>query len=181
MEFLIFLLLVAAFVVYYFISTNNSLIRGKNDIDEAFSTMDVYLMKRYDLIPNLVSTVKGYAKYESETLENIINARNSGLSRGEQLKNEGEISNQIKTIFALAESYPDLKANDQFLSLQKNLTDIENDIANSRKFYNAVVKRYNNLVETFPSSIVANAKSFLKEPLFEVAYEEQRENVKVDF
>ena len=177
---LLVVVLLVVLLVLWFISTSNSLVRSKNSVDEAFSTMDVYLLKRYDLIPNLVSTVKGYAKHESDTLEKIVNARNAGMSKEEKMSSEGEISNQIKNIFALVESYPDLKANQSFLSLQDDLNKIENDIANARKYYNGVVKRYNNSIQTFPSSIVANYKGFLKEPLFEVKYDEQRENVKVE-
>lgn len=180
-KFILFILILVVLAVLYYISTYNKLVRSKNKIDEAFSTMDVYLAKRYNLIPNLVSTVKAYASHEAETLEKIVNARNAGMSRGDQMRSEGEISGEIKNILALSESYPDLKANASFVELQKDLNGLENDIANARKFYNATVRNYNNAIETFPSSIVANAKGFLREPLFEVAYEEQRENVKVDF
>lgn len=178
--FILILLVLIALAVFWYFSTYNSLIRNKNSIDEAFSTMDVYLLKRYDLIPNLVTVVKGYANHEAETLEKIVNARNNAVTRGDKLAQSSELSGEIKNVFALAEAYPDLKANESFLKLQDDLNGLEDDIANARKFYNAVVKRYNNQIETFPSSLVASNKGFLKEPLFEVAYEQQRENVKID-
>ncbi len=180
-KFLLAVLVLVVLLFLWYISTYNGFVRKQNLIDEAFATMDVYLVKRYDLIPNLVSTVKGYAAHEAETLEKIVNARNRGASRADQLQNEGEISSQIKSIFALAESYPDLKANTSFLNLQQTLTGIEDEIAKSRKYYNAVVRDYNTAIASFPGSIVANMKNFLREPLFEVSSEAQRENVKVDF
>ena len=180
-KFLLFVLVLIVLAFLWYITTYNGFVRKQNLIDEAFATMDVYLTKRYDLIPNLVSTVKGYAAHEAETLEKIVNARNAGSSHADQLKSEQEISAQIKNIFALVESYPDLKANESFLSLQDSLSGIEDEIAKSRKYYNAIVRDYNTAIASFPGSIVANMKNFLREPLFEVANEAQRENVKVEF
>ena len=180
-KFLLFVLVLIVLAFLWYITTYNGFVRKQNLIDEAFATMDVYLTKRYDLIPNLVSTVKGYAAHEAETLEKIVNARNAGASRADQIKSDEEISAQIKNIFALVESYPDLKANESFLSLQDSLSGIEDEIAKSRKYYNAIVRDYNTAIASFPGSIVANMKNFLREPLFEVANEAQRENVKVEF
>ncbi|MBQ1478197.1 MAG: LemA family protein [Erysipelotrichaceae bacterium] len=181
MTFIIIILAIVVVAFLWYISTYNGFVRKQNLIDEAFATMDVYLTKRYDLIPNLVATVKGYAAHEAETLEKIVNARNAGASRADQIKADEEVTTQIRQIFALAESYPDLKANESFLSLQNSLSSIEDEIAKSRKYYNAIVRDYNTSIASFPGSIVANMKNFLREPLFEVSSEAQRENVKVEF
>lgn len=165
-------------------ATYNKLVRLRNDVEEGFSTMDVYMKKRYDLIPNLVETVKGYAKHEKETLENVINARNMAMQSGsveEQMKNENMLSGTLKSLFALSENYPDLKANTNFVSLQNDLNKVETDIANSRKYYNAVVKTYNTKTQIFPSSIVAKMFNFKRKPMFEVADAAERENVRVQF
>ena len=156
----------------------------KNKIDEAFSTMDVYLKKRYDLIPNLVETVKGYAKHESETLENVIKARNMAMNSQnmeDKINGENMITSSLKSIFALAESYPDLKANENFNDLQNKLNRMEDEIASSRKYYNAVVKEFNTKTEQFPSSIIANMFGFSPKPFFEIADTAQRENITVKF
>ncbi len=175
---------VVVLILFWFIGVYNTFVKLKNSIEEAFSTMDVYLKKRYDLIPNLVNTVKGYAKHESETFEKVIQARNSAMNAGnveERLENENAISGALKSIFALAESYPELKANTNFLDLQNQLQRTEDEIANSRKYYNAVVKEYNTKRETIPSSIVASMFHFEKRPLFEVSEAAERENVTVEF
>ena len=178
------LLAVVVVLILWFIVSYNSLIRCKNKLEEAFSTMDVYLKKRFDLIPNLVETVKGYAKHESETLEKVIAARNAAgasTNNEERMKSEAALSGAIRNIFALAENYPDLKANESFLDLQGQLQKVEEDIANARKYYNAVVKQFNNLVMTIPTNIVASILHFEKQPMFEVADETERENVQVKF
>ncbi|WP_133964430.1 LemA family protein [Eubacterium limosum] len=162
----------------------NSLVKTKNQAEEAFSTMDVYMKKRYDLIPNLVETVKGYASHESQTLEKVTAARNAAMTASsidEKLKNENALTGTLKSLFAVAESYPDLKANTNFMDLQRQLQTIEEDIANSRKYYNASVKNLNNKIEMFPSSIIAGMFHFEKKPYFEVSSQEERENVKVQF
>ncbi len=170
-------------LIIWFIATYNGFIKLKNSIEEAFSTMDVYMKKRYDLIPNLVETVKGYAKHESETLEGVIQARNMAAGantiEGRQ-KGESALEATLGRLFALAENYPDLKANVNFMDLQGQLKMIEDEIANSRKYYNAVVKTYNIKRETLPSNIVAGMFNFEKKPMFEID-ETQRENVKVEF
>ena len=175
---------VVVLLVLWLIASYNKLVRGKNKVEEAFSTMDVYLKKRFDLIPNLVETVKGYAKHESETLEKVIAARNaagSSQNMEERVKNEAALSGALKNIFALAESYPDLKANTNFMDLQGQLKQVEEDIANARKFYNAVVRNYNNDVMTIPTNIIASLFHFEKQPMYEVADAAERENVKVSF
>ena len=181
MKFLGFLLILVVLAIIYFISTYNGFVQKHNFVDEAFSTMDVYLVKRHDLIPNLVATVKGYAAHEAETLEKIITARSMTGTRAEQLSTESEITAQIRNIFAVAEAYPELKANQSFNNLQNSLMGIEDEIAKARKYYNATVRTYNTAIESFPASYIANAKGFLKEPMFEVSNEQQRENVKVEF
>lgn len=171
-------------LVLWLISMYNTFIKMRNNVEEAYSTMDVYLKKRYDLIPNLVSTVKGYAKHEKETLENVIKARNMAMnskSSDEKVVNENVLSGALKTLFAVAESYPELKADSQFLNLQASLSSIENDIASSRKYYNGNVKVYNVKIEAFPSNIVAKIFKFVKKTLFEVESAEERKNVKVEF
>lgn len=168
----------------YIISTYNKFIKMKNDCDEAFSTMDVYLKKRYDLIPNIVETVKGYASHEKETLENVIKARDMAQGANEisdKIAGENAISSTLKSLFAIAEAYPDLKANTNFLDLQNQLKLIEEDIANSRKFYNGVVKTFNTRTETFPSNLIAGIFKFTGRPLYEVDNEAERQNVKVSF
>ncbi len=176
--------LLVVIIVAWIIVTYNKFIRMRNNIDESFSTMDVYLKKRFDLIPNLVATVKGYAKHEAEALEKTIAARNMAQASGDitkQLQAEGAISGALKSLFAVSEAYPDLKANTNFLDLQAKLSTLEEEIANSRKYYNGVVKIYNTTREVFPSNIIAGMFKFEKRPLYEVSDVEQRENVKVEF
>ena len=175
----ILILLVLIFVVLY-----NGFIRLKNDCDEAFATMDVYLKKRYDLIPNLVETVKGYAVHESQTLEQVVAARNMAQSAATpeaKIAGENALQGTLKSLFAIAESYPDLKANENFLDLSDQLKAVEEDIANARKYYNAVVKQFNTKCEVFPSNLIASMFRFEKKPMFEVSAAEERENVKVSF
>lgn len=167
-----------------FVGMYNSFIKLKNSCDEAYSTMDVYLKKRFDLIPNLVETVKGYAAHEKETLQNVIAARNNlqnASTTEEKLAGENALQGTLKTLFAVAEAYPDLKANTNFLDLQNQLKAVEADIANSRKYYNAVVKQFNTKCEMFPSNIIASIFHFEKKPMFEVDSAEERKNVEVKF
>lgn len=167
----------------YFMSSYNGFIKLRNMKDEAFATMDVYLKKRYDLIPNLVETVKGYASHEKDTLEKVIAARNmaaSATSVEDKMAGENALQGTLKTLFAVAESYPDLKANENFMDLQKQLQSLESEIAQSRKYYNGVVKEYNTKTEVFPSNIIAGIFGFMKAPYFEIE-EGERENVKVSF
>jgi Uncharacterized conserved protein len=174
---------IVVIIVFWLIGTYNGLVKMRNMVREAFSTMDVYMKKRYDLIPNLVETVKGYAKHEAGTLENVIKARNSAASAvsvEDKLQSENTLNQTLKSLFALSEAYPDLKANTNFMDLQKQLQSVEADIANSRKYYNAVVRDFNTRTETFPSVIVASMFGFKHETMFEITSDE-RENVKVQF
>ncbi len=171
-------------IVIYFFATYNSFVKLKNNVEEAFSTMDVYLKKRWDLIPNIVATVKGYAKHEAETLENVIKARNgnySTFSDEEKIKASAELGRSMPNFSVLAEQYPELKANQNFLDLSAQLKSVENDIANARKYYNAVVKNYNNKVEMFPSNIIAKMFNYGKKTMFVVEETSERQNVKVEF
>ena len=175
----IIVVLIIIFVVMY-----NGFIRLKNNCDEAFATMDVYLKKRYDLIPNLVETVKGYAAHEKETLERVVAARNMAQGEStpeEKAAGESMLQGTLKSLFAVAESYPDLKANQNFMDLHGQLKAVEEDIANSRKYYNAVVKQFNTKCEVFPSNLIAGIFHFEKKPMFEVEAQEERQNVKVSF
>ena len=178
---LIAIVVLAVLAVLYFISTNNAFVALQNKIEEAFSTMDVYLVKRAELIPNIVATVKGYAKHETETLEKVIAARNSAVTAGDKIAADTELTKAVRQVFALAESYPELKANTNFLNLQQQLSSIEEDIATSRRYYNGVVRQYNTKLQSFPSSLVASAKGLVRQPMFEVSDDSQRQNVKVEF
>ncbi len=176
-----FLVVVA---VIYVVATYNRLIGLRNTTEESFSTMDVYMKKRYDLIPNLVETVKGYAKHEKDTLEKVIQARNMAMSSNnveEKAKNENMLSGTLKSLFALSENYPELKADTNFMDLQQQLKQLEEEIAQSRKYYNATVRNLNNVVDMFPSNIIAKWFKFERKPSFEVDSEEERKNVKVQF
>lgn len=166
------------------ISCYNKLVKQKITVEEAFSTMDVYLKKRFDLIPNLVETVKGYAKHESETLSAVISLRGKNydsMTEEEKIESSAAISRAIPNIMALAEAYPDLKANQNFMNLSNQLESMEEDIANSRKYYNGAVKRYNMSVQTVPSNIIASLFHFEKKPMYEVENVTERQNVQVKF
>lgn len=171
-------------LIIFFVACYNKLVKGRITVEEAFSTMDVYLKKRYDLIPNLVETVKGYAKHEKETFADVISLRNknySDMSDDEKIEYSKTVSAAIPRIMALAEAYPDLKANQNFLDLSSQLRKIEEDIANSRKYYNGAVKKYNLTVQSVPTNIVAGMFHFTTKPMFEVDSPEERKNVKVEF
>ena len=175
---------IVVIVVLWLIIAYNGFIRAKNNVEEGFSTMDVYLKKRFDLIPNLVETVKGYTDHEAKTLEKVVSARSmvqNSTNTREQLEGENALSQTLHSLFAVAENYPDLKANQNFLDLQVQLQQIEADIANARKYYNAVVKIFNNKCEMFPSNLLAGIFHFEKKPMFEVEGAEERQNVKVEF
>lgn len=161
----------------------NTFVRLRTQTDEAFSTMDVYLKKRYDLIPNLVEVVKQYASHEKETLEKVISARTMAMgsqSIDEKAQNENMLSGTLKSLFAVSENYPNLKADTSFLNLQNQLTGLENEISQARKYYNGAVRALNTKVEMFPSNIIAGMTGFKKYPFFTVD-ESERENVKVQF
>lgn len=176
------LIIVVVILLYIFITYNN-LVKLKNRVSEAFSTMDVYLKKRWDLVPNLVETVKGYTKHESDTLKSIVELRNKSydsMSAGDKIKANEELTSGLSSLIALKEAYPDLKANENFINLSNDLTKIEEDIANSRKYYNGCVRLYNNKVEMFPSSIVAKMLGYKTLNMFEIK-EEEKQNVEVKF
>ena len=168
-------------IVIYVLALYNRFVKLNNKVNEAFSTMDVYLKKRWDLIPNIVETVKGYMKHEKDTLKEIINLRNGvydNMSNDEKMKTNEKVSTEIHKIMVLTESYPDLKANNNFRNLSNQLTKAEDDIANARKYYNGTVRIFNNKVEVFPNNIVAKILGYQSKKMFE-ASERERENVKV--
>ena len=170
-------------IVMYVLVTYNNFIKLKNMVQEAFSTMDVYLKKRWDLIPNLIETVKGYVKHEENTLKEIIDLRGSSydsMSDDEKVKANQTISKDINKIMLVAENYPDLKASANFQDLSRELTKVEEDIANARKYYNGAVEMFNNKVEMFPSNILAKLFGYKSKAMFETDSNE-RENVKVSF
>ena len=179
----IVLIVILVIIVIFVIKTYNDLVVARNKVEDQFSQIDVQLKKRSDLIPNLVETVKGYTKHESETLEKVVQARNTYLSAGDhesKMQASGEVSQAIGKLFALAESYPDLKANTNFIDLQNQLKEIEDKISYARQFYNDSVLMYNNKIEMFPSNLVASIFGFKKESFFE-ATDKERENVQVKF
>lgn len=174
----------ALVVAIWFVATYNKFVRLRNDVDEAFSTMDVYLKKRYDLIPNLVETVKGYAKHEKEVLENVMKARYNAMNSSnanDKVRSENMLSSTLKSLFKVTENYPDLKADKNFTQLMNELSHVEDEIVNARKYYNGTVKIYNTKIDVFPSSIIARAFKFEKRNLFEVEAPEEHKNVKVQF
>ena len=175
---------IAAVVVVWYVVTYNSFVSLSVKCDEAYSTMDIYLKKRYDLIPNLVETVKGYAKHESATLENVVAARGMAVNARnfeEKAAAESTLNGALSRLMAVSESYPDLKANTNFMDLQRQIQEMESEIANSRKYYNGVVKSFNIKCQSIPSSIVASLAHFTVKPLFEITNAAERENVKVQF
>ena len=152
----------------------NRLVKNKIKCEEAFATMDVYLKKRFDLIPNLIKVVKGYTSYEADTLQKIIDSRNNGMHVS--FRDEQKISDSVSSIFALAENYPELKAEQGFVDLQRQLKSVEDDIANARKYYNACVREFNNSVVVFPASLVAKMCSFSKMEMFQIG-DSEKQNV----
>ena len=170
------ILLICASITY------NSLVKLYNRVKEAFSTMDVYLKKRWDLIPNLVETVKGYSKQEKETLTEVVKIRSNSyddMNINDKVNVNTKLSGDINKLMALAEAYPELKANENYLDLSNKLTEIEEDIANSRKYYNGSVRIYNNKVEMFPSNIIAKIFGFKSEKMFEIS-EDEKQNIKIE-
>jgi len=180
----IILLVVLAIVVFYGVALYNGLVSLRRQTQNAFGQIDVQLKRRYDLIPNLVETVKGYMKYEQETLEKVIQARNlavSATSVSDKALADTQVTRALSGIFALSESYPELRSNQNMLSLQEQLTSTENKVAFARQYYNDVVTAYNTRIETFPSSLFAASGGFKPKELFEIDDAIQRENVKVSF
>ena len=176
---LILIVVVLGGLVLFVISLYNGLVRGRNEVKSAWSSIDVQLKRRYDLIPNLLETVKGYAKHERQTLEAVVKARQQAISftgsMEERAKVENALTSTLRSLFALAEAYPDLKANQNFLALQEELAGTENKIGFARQYYNDTAMRFKNRVEIFPSNIIANMFSFKAEPFFQM--EEPKERV----
>jgi len=175
---------IIAVAILAIIAMYNGLIRLKVRVDEAWSDIDVQLKRRYDLIPNLVETVKGYATHEQGTLQKVVEARTAAMQAGntaEKAKTENMLSDTLKSIFALAESYPDLKANQNFLELQRELTDTEDKIQASRRFYNGNVRDFNTKLQVFPTNIIGNMLGFKDREFFGVEDEKQKEAIQVKF
>ncbi len=178
------LLIVVGVVVLFVIVSYNGLVTLKNRAEEAWSDIDVQLKRRYDLIPNLVSAVKGYASHETGVFEKVTEARAKAMNAtgaAEKGGAENMLTDALKSVFAVAEAYPDLKANTNFLELQQELSDTENKIQASRRFYNGTVMELNTKIETFPSNIIAGMFNFVKREFFELTDEAAKEPVKVEF
>src|SRR5690554_2169064 len=171
-------------LIIFWIGTYNSLVKFRNWVDESWAQIDVQLKRRYDLIPNLVETVKGYAKHEQETLSKVVELRNqlgnANMNRNDQMEVNDQLSGALKNLFALREAYPDLKANENFRMLQEELTQTENKIAYSRQLYNNTVMKYNTKIQSIPTNIVASVHNFHKRDML-AANEEERQNVQVKF
>ena len=175
---IVVVLIIAVIVIY------NSLVTLRQRVKNAWSQIDVQLQRRFDLIPNLVETVKGYMAHEKETLAQVTDLRASWAKAetvNEKAALDNQLSDTLKTIMAIAENYPDLKANQNFIGLQQELSNTENKIAYSRQFYNDTVTRYNTKLELFPSNVIASIFRFNSEALFEADNDDARKNVKVDF
>lgn len=174
---------VVVLILFYGIGVYNKLVRLRNKAEESVAAIDAHLKNRYDLVPNLVETVKGYASHEKGTLTAVIEARNMAMS-ATTLTEKNEASNAfsstLKSLFALSESYPDLKANQGFLDLQSQLQKIEEQLLNARKYYNAIINDLNTMIQTIPSSIVAGIAHFVKQPYLTIE-DEARSQVKVKF
>lgn len=178
------ILIAIVFLILWVAGSFNSLTRRRNQTDEAWSDIDVQLKRRYDLIPNLVESVKGYTQHEQTTLENITKARTAAMgakTMGEHAQAEDMLSGTLKSLFAVAENYPDLKASQNFLQLQDELTDTENKIQAARRFYNGNVRDYNTTVQSFPTNIMANVFNFKVKDFFQLNSEAAREPVAVKF
>lgn len=180
-----YLFIVVVVLLLWLVFTYNALVRLRNRAREALSDIDVQLKRRFDLIPNLVETVKGYVKHEKQVLENVTKARaDVAKTSGDPLEREGAenmLSSTLKTLFAVAENYPDLKANANFLDLQRELSDTENKIQASRRFYNTMVRDLNTKIESFPTNMVAGMFGFKGLKFFEAETAEEKEPVKVEF
>jgi LemA protein len=179
-----FVLVALLLIVVLLVAMYNSLVRLKVTCDNAWADIDVQLKRRYDLIPNLVETVKGYAGHEKGTLEAVINARNRAMtatSPGDKAEAENMLSGALKSLFALSEAYPQLRAIESFTSLQNSLSQIEDTVQNARRYYNAVVRDLNTKIQQFPTNIFANMLGFKPREFFEVSSPAEREAPKVSF
>ena len=176
-------LIVVAFILLYIASVYNKLVRLKNQAEEGWSGISVQLKRRYDLVPNLVECVKGYAAHEKETLEKVIEKRNQAMNvqtPAAKAAAENEFSQTVKSLFALGESYPDLKVNTTFIELQQSLNTVEDDLQNARRYYNATVRNLNTAVDSFPSNLIAGKFGFEKKDFFDIG-ETEKQNIKVSF
>jgi LemA protein len=181
---LIVLLVVFLLIVFWAIAAFNSLVRMRAEVENAWAQIDVQLKRRYDLIPNLVETVKGYAAHERETLEKVIQARNAAINaQGVAAKAEAEnaLTGTLRSIFALAEAYPNLKANENFLALQEELASTENKISFARQYFNDSVMTYNASIQQFPTNIIAGMCGFMRREFFELTDAAERQAPKVSF
>ena len=182
---LIVILVIGLIAAFWVIGAYNGLVRGRNEVKSAWSSIEVQLKRRYDLIPNLIETVKGYAGHERQTLEAVVNARQQAISFSgsveEKAKIENALSSSLRSLFALAEAYPQLKANENFLSLQEELAGTENKIGFARQYYNDAAMRYKNRIEVFPSNLIANMFVFQPEAFFQTDAAEERLAPKVKF
>ena len=177
---IVLIIIIAAWLIVVY----NSLIKGRNRVDESWSDIDVQLKRRYDLIPNLVETVKGYASHEKETFTKVTEARSQAMGAktvAEKGKAQNFLTETLKSLFAVAEAYPDLKASQNFLKLQDELADTENKIQASRRFYNGNVRDFNIKIQIFPTNLVAGLLGFKKYEFFQVEEEEEKEAPKVKF
>lgn len=179
-NFVYVILFVILIVIFIILGKYNTLIKLQNRVKKAKANIEIYLNKRFELIPNIVESIKGYSEYESSTLENIVSLRNN-YENGKNLSIEeaGKMNNDLNKYLAIVESYPNLKANTNFLSLQNQLREIEDELEYSRRIYNDEVTRYNTLIETVPSNIVASIFAFKKAELFQIE-EHKKENIKID-
>jgi len=183
MGFLVFIVIIGILIAV-FVGIYNSLVRLRNMSEQSWSDIDVQLKRRYDLVPNLVETVKGYASHEKDTFEKVVQARNAAMqasSPADRAQAENMLQSTLRSLFALAESYPELKANQNFIELQKELSNIEEQIQLSRRYYNAVVRDLNTRIETVPSNVVANMFGFTKKEYFELESAEERRSPQVKF
>lgn len=181
---LILVILAIFILIVIFIAIYNGLIKSRIRVREGWADIDVQLKRRFDLIPNLVNTVKGYADHEREVLESVTNARSAAMQAGtigDRQEKENMLSDALKSLFAVSENYPDLKASQNFLDLQRELADTENKIQAARRFYNSTVMNYNTKIATVPINIIANMFRFQPEPFFKVEVEEERNNPNIQF
>ncbi len=181
---LLIILAVVVVIGLAVVGVYNSLIQLKNKVDEGWADIETQLKRRYDLIPNMVETVKGYAKHESGTFEAVTQARNAAMNAKtpeDKIQAENALSGTLKTLFAVAENYPELKANQNFMELQATLKEVEEKLQLSRRYYNATVRDFNTKIEIFPNNIIAGAFHFARRNFFEIENPEERNNVKVSF
>lgn len=179
---MIYVSIILLLILVWFISAYNKLVKSRLKVKESYSTMDVFLKKRFDLIPNIVEAVKGYVKHEDEVLTKIVELRSEiGSSTESRVDLEKEMSSAVSRLLVVAENYPELKADGQFLNLQNQLKEIEEDIEKSRRYYNGTVKSLNTLINVIPTNIVASIFNIKEEPFFELENKEERENIKIQF